>query len=35
VVVKQAPATVLVNYKVKSTRMVPETAIIKEWLKDL
>jgi uroporphyrinogen decarboxylase len=29
------PAVVLARYQVKTTRTVPETAIIKEWLKDV
>jgi uroporphyrinogen decarboxylase len=29
------PAVVLARYQVKTTRVAPETAIIKEWLKDL
>lgn len=31
----QTPAIVIARYQLKSTRRVPEVAIIKEWLKDL
>ena len=32
---KQSPVAVMAKYQVKSTRNVPETAIIKEWIKDI
>jgi MtaA/CmuA family methyltransferase len=31
----QTPAVVMAKYQIKSLRRVPETAIVKEWLKDL
>jgi hypothetical protein len=32
---RQTPAVIVAKYQIKSTRRVPEVAIIKEWIKDL
>jgi hypothetical protein len=29
------PAVVMARYQVKATRVIPETTIIKEWIKDI